>query len=626
MTVLSLPMTPNQRRWTASVIAMTPSRPPYPVDMPVTPLSTFADSVWEFPLDWIAVNNRARRELDFRSSATFADGTSSCLDAVRDAALVRQLKEATWASLHRREHFEGRRRSRIVKPGGAWEILRRLRRLFSGFRHLGCASLRDVTPVILVDALALLGTTGGELEKLAQSFQDLMTFSREGLIHGGLREARFEIAMPHASVEDATAPLGWQPFSDEEVASLIKTSNAYIDLADDIVCRLRALRADPRVHAEVLQWAVEKLPCGTRMVPHRLEAWLVSLVQVSAANLISFLGGLRVSELLSIRQGFVTVSDGAAVIELGRLTLEFTTHKTVASFHGERRMIVAHPRMADVARALQAVKDAADIPGDYLIVPLGQDLPGVTTSWNYELQRFCDVHELPIDISSHRWRKTVAAVAVRVLTGSTLHLKELFGHVGLGMTARYILASPFIREEIRDLTLDVYRKRGRSLLESLSALGGTGVGGVRGQDLEARFFALLGSDVTEVDLRLQLDDFVEDMLQQGMFVVPVMPGVMCTKPAAASGVCASSSGDRLADPARCSARCSYQVQESNRRDLVAWMIRRAAVKRGTWSRLEERYWAEQCRDQLVAWPDLRAELLDVTQGWPALGRALGGEG
>ena len=617
------PLSSDPRMWQV-LAGAGPALPPYVLDMPATPLSVFGQNIWEYPVEWLAVNNRDRRFLDFEAPATFSDGAKIGLDPRRDEVLIRQLKEATWASLHRRHVFDGRRRSQLIKPGGAHGVLRRLRRLMLAFRQVGCASLSNVTPTTLVDAFGLLGSSGGEFDEMVGAFQDLVTLSRAGLIDGGILDHRFEIVPPDTAVPDASAARGWQPIPDDKVAELIRASNLYIDLADEIAVQIRILREDPSRHEDVYAWARERLPCGTRLGSQGLLMTLTLVVHVSAANLVSFLGGLRVSELLSILTGFVAISNGETTIDLGRLTMEFTTTKTVLSFRGERRQIIAHPRIADIGRALLLLKESLDTTGDYLFVPPGEDLPYVTNRFNYVLQRFCRLHAIDIEMSSHRWRKTVAAISVRVLTGATLHLKELFGHVGLGMTARYILSSPFIREEIRDLTLDEYRKRGRTMLESLSAFGGPGLGGRRGLDMEASFSALMRSQVTEDDLGLQLDGFVEDMLRQGIFVVPVMPGVLCTKPATASGACSRSSGDSLADPARCSARCSYQVQESNRRDLVAWMVRRAASNRGMWSPLEEVYWAEQCRDQIVAWPVLNDALRDVIEDWPALKTASSG--
>jgi hypothetical protein len=239
--------------------------------------------------------------------------------------------------------------------------------------------------------------------------------------------------------------------------------------------------------------------------------------------------------------------------------------------------------------------------------------------WNYYLQRFCELHSLKISLTSHRWRDTVAAVAVRVLTGAAFYLKNIFGHSGLAMTARYMFASPFIRDEIADLLLDEYRRRGKTLLETLSAFGGPGLGGRQGKAWEAQFRKLsLDRDVTETDLRQTQDEFLDEMLKQGVFPVPVMPGVFCVKRTTARGECSRSSKDGLPDTGRCSATCPYQVQEAHRRENIIHMVRKFARTRKTRSSIEQRYWTSQICDQIVAWPELEEILNDVISEWPEL--------
>lgn len=612
--------TPSSRIWRATAGSEAPRKPPYPSEMWVTPLSQYGDNQWRFPDDWITVNNRSRLLLDFEREAVFADRTRHRLRQGEHDRLIEQLKEATWASIYRRDAFSALRKSKLVKPGGAHAILRPLRRLFVAFACLGRRDLHDVTVADLNEAFVRLAPPKDEFRNIAESFQDLVTLSRRELIVGGLRDIPFEIPPPAAGVPDQSAAVGWQPIPDDKISPLIALSGRYIDLAAEIASHIELVRKDPTQSRFVVQWARSYLPCGEKLPRNNIEQSLASLVHIAAANLLSFHAGLRISELMSVRSGFVSkISEEEAEIHCDRLKLEFTTYKTIVNTRGASKCVAAHPRLGEVAEALELIKKALAVPGEYLFVPFGEQLPYITNRFNYHLQRFCDLHDVQVDITSHMWRKTVAGLAVRVLTGAPVHLKELFGHAGLAMTARYILSSPFIREEIRDLTLDEYRKRGLTLLESLSAFGGPGLGGLQGQLLEDRFATMLReTDVTETDLQQKLDEFVDEMLRQGIFPVPVMPGVICLKPLLARGECSSSSGDRMADPSRCTARCSYQVQEAHRRELLEWTIGRVASGREHWSPLEEGYWAGQCRDQLLAWPDLAKELVSVIDGWPKL--------
>jgi hypothetical protein len=188
-----------------------------------------------------------------------------------------------------------------------------------------------------------------------------------------------------------------------------------------------------------------------------------------------------------------------------------------------------------------------------------------------------------------------------------------------------MLASPFVRTEIRDLMLDRYRQRGRTLLEGVAALGGEGLGGRYGRYLEERFERLIGdTDITELDLKKNVDQWVDEMLQAGIYPLPVMPGVMCMKPTHASGACARSSKDRAADAARCSPRCPFQVQEANRREVAIWTLRKMAAGWTAWSTLQQGFWALGAKSLVLAWPDVADELEDAIAKWPILKEVLYG--
>lgn len=615
--------------WQARTSSETPSSPPYSASMFVTPLSTFGDHCWRYPLGWASINNRNRLNLDFLSPAKPKGFPRTRLCPNEDGLLLLQFKEAVVAITSRRDVIaSARARMRYLSATGAHNAHSKLRRFFVALKLLGKTSLRQVTPNDLVNLSSMLATSDDGFASLSGCLQDLLLLSKHGLISDGLLPLSFELTAP-ATITDISDPSGWQPFQDEVVADLIRLSNAYLDLAPAIAEQIKRLDANEHsdeVRRAVTEWAAETLPCGSRISDKNnsfvyIADRLVGFVQCAAGNLLSFHTGMRISEQLSLRSGFAVKTESSDSVH--EALLDFTTFKMVNSIHGAERSMPCHPRLLAAQEALLLVKEACGTQGDYMFVPWGDNLPYITNAWNQVLRTFFRLHGLSIDVSSHRWRKTVAAIAARVLTGAALHLKELFGHESLAMTARYIMASPLIRDELRDLTLDEYRKRGRTLLESLVATGGEGVGGRFGIELEERVSKLISDiDITQDDIGQTLDGFVEEMLNRGIFLLPVMPGVMCAKPYTGRGECATSSGDRLADPARCSARCAYQVQEAHRKPLLLWMIKRVARSWQQWSPLEQRYWASQCRDQLTAWPDLVLEMQHEITAWPALQQAL----
>lgn len=622
---------PNPRLWIVAVAGGLPAAPPYNPSLAITPHSTYADHVWSFPVAWVPPNARPRCRLDFLAP-TSVEGRELKLCPVNDGNLLDQLKQLMVAYMFRRQTLaRTNTRAHFGRPTGYHAYLQSARRFFVMLKHFGLLSASELRPDTAIEMASLASTSDTGFDSFVLVLRDLIGLSRQGQIAGGVRDLEFSVPDRERLI-DTSAPIGLQPIPDEHLARLLELSLEYLHRSEEVARRLAQLRSEPARHrAEVLGWSRATLPAGPAIFDGlsaaHLERALAILVQVSAGNLFSFYAGLRASELLGARPGCVTAGGDGAYLNLdlipsGRLNFEFRVFKTASSPGGLVRTVPAHPRLLKAqAAAIQIREVLAPINEELFIDPATRGAY-VTGNWNSALQRFCDLHGIEHDLTSHQWRKAVSSVAVRVLTGSAMHLKEVLGHAGLPMTARYMLASPFIRAEIRDQTLDQYRRRGRTLLESITALGGGGLGGAYGKRLESSFADLIGNaDVTESDLGMRIDKWVNEMLSTGIFPIPVMPGVFCMKPADAVGLCASSSGDRLADPARCSAACAFQVQQSHRRALVQWTIKRVAARWTTWSPVEQEYWASQCRDQLVAWPELESELSIDIEGWPTL-RAL----
>jgi hypothetical protein len=616
----------NPRLWQIKAAHQAPAKPPYPATMAVTPLSVFSDAAWTYPLSWTSLNNRGRLTREHGAKVSLADGTRLGLDLDADAALVRQLKEACWAASHRRDLLEGQRTPSVPKPLTEAGIHANYRRLLVAFKKLGCTSLAQVGQAELDHAFHLIGPAPGQALTLAASFGSLVQFSKHGLITDGCRRFDLEFTKP-PTILDASTERGLQPLSDEDTCSIIRLSLAYVKLSSEIAGQIELLRTEPGTAAEVFEWARATLPCGAKLQQDHLRQTLTFLVQVAASNLIAFHLGLRISELMSILSGFALHGADETLVDIKRITIEFTRYKTVRNYMGKTTRLAVHPDILIAAEALEEVRKANACPGEHLLVPAGDSLPYVTNKWNYYLQKFCDIHSLGFSISSHSWRETVAAVAVRVLTGAAFYIKELFGHAGLAMTARYMFASPFIRDEIGSLLLDEYRRRGKTLMESMSVFGGAGLGGRQGKEWEARFRKLsLDRDVTEQDLSRTQDEFLDEMLRQGVFPIPVMPGVYCVTRTTARGDCARTSKDRMPDPGRCVGSCRFQVQEAHRRDNIVSTVRKFASSRKASSPMQQRFWASQIIDQLHAWPELEGMLQDVISEWPKLKEAIDKDG
>lgn len=602
--------------WQALAAAAGPSKPPYPAAMRTSPLSCFKDDVWEFPPSWTPVNARNRRIIRFLSPIPLKDGCRIGLLPSSDRVLINQFKEALWASMHRRSVLSTERKHQL-KVTGIHSLAADMRRIFVSLKVAGCSSLASLDNDQLGAALSSLTTTRSTYNDLIITFQIICDLSRHALIQNGLQNIdQFEITQLHSDLQDESGENGWQPIEDATASKLILSSLRYLPACEYICGVISKYIHKPfsKVKSSDLDGISSRIGIHD---PELTAASLISLAHIAAANLILFHLGLRASELTAVKSDFIRTSNDGCSLDVTRLT--FTQIKYAPNENGLSRDIRVHPLLLEVQDLLSSINRAAGIKSDYVFIHFRRKLPYLTNSLNAAFARFCVSHSVGSSVTSHQWRKTVAGITVRVLTGASLHLKELFNHSDLSAISHYTMASPFIREEIRDLSLDVYRKRGASLLESLTVFGGPGLGGKQGHQLEEQFSLIFsGLDVTEYDLSKTLDEFVDDMISQGIFPTVVMPGVLCMKAAHSRGACSSYSGDRLPDAERCTANCTYQVQESHRKETVSWLIQKCSRDRGRWSVMQERFWAAQCASQLNAWPQLRRDLAEFIENWPML--------
>jgi hypothetical protein len=608
-------------------MANLPDMPPYTPGIRVTPLSAFEDHVWAFPKHWVPVNVQRRSNLDFLTLSVFGEMKISLVPG-KDDKLIEQLKQLLIAYMFRRSALrEGRNRLGSGRPTGFFAYLQHARRLFCWLKFLRFSSLSEIRSEDFSEIISYATGTQRRFDTARLVLEDLISLSKRGLITDHFVDVQPALTQPN-SVRDTTAELGIQPIPDETVATLINLSLQYIRLAPVIAEKLAMLVNNPGRHRlAVLGWAQANLPCGSQLV-NRLtgDALMNALswsMQVSAGHLFCFYVGPRASELLSVSPWCVMPGKEGATLLTEHMSLEFETVKGVGYVGGAVRKIPAHPMLNDAADVADIVRSIFSPYSERLFVSPMTGETYNTNTWNYALQRFCDLHLIDYKISSHQWRKTVASICSRVLVGSAMHLKEVLGHKGLATLARYMLASPFIRAEIRDSMLDTYRKRGHTLLESLSIMGGQGLSGRGGQDLEARVRTLIADrDITQIDMKVQIDEWVEDMLAAGIHPLPVMPGVMCIKPQQATGACSRSSGDLAADVARCTPRCPFQVQQAHRHDLVMTTIRNIADKWMIWTDPQRQFWARSLRDLLKGWPQLPEDVQRKLDSLPTIRRMM----
>ena len=612
------------RLWRSEQAAKLPQCPPYSHDEAITPISKFSEHTWLFPACWIPVNARQRHRLEFLGVCKLPR-SKVALRPSQDGELISQLKELLVAVMFRRQALPGDiAKKRLGRPTGFYSALQKFRRLFNVVALLGRQSIGELTQDEVPALLELMGEA--QAREVAWLLRDVAALSRCGLIRNGLLED-LEIAPGHRPVTDTTKPRGWQPIGDEAVSDIIRSSIRYLELAPELLRVLASCREGPPDRRDVVDWARSELPCGPQLSQRTnataLASVLTGVLQVACGNLILFHVGMRISELMSMKLGCISMRDNQQTLDLHLMKLELVTAKNSRTLPGDPRFLAVHPRLGQVHDILVSLA-AISAPQSKFLFALFDGLPAKTNGWNYRLLSFCLLHASPVKVSSHMWRKTLASLIGRLLTGSALLLKEMLGHESLDMISHYLMASPFIRNELRELMLDNYRKSGRMLLESAAASGGPGLGGIAGKELSARFRRMVDdTDLSGSKFDRILEEWTEEMLTQGIMPVAVMPGVFCMKPLSVRGACSTSSGDRMADPARCTARCSHQVQQAHRHALVRWTVGEMCSKWREWSPMIQTFWAGQCRDQLIAWPELVSELRPQLKVWPELARIVG---
>ncbi|MNV48520.1 hypothetical protein D3C71_1404280 [compost metagenome] len=201
---------------------------------------------------------------------------------------------------------------------------------------------------------------------------------------------------------------------------------------------------------------------------------------------------------------------------------------------------------------------------------------------------------------------------VKVFTNPATEVGALVNHKSRRTSFGYAQSSPFVMQDFEEEYTRVIRSRFQTIFEGATFFGGPGLGGKQGLMLEQNLQDFFPRDLTERDLRMSVDEFIEDMLKQGVTPIVVRPGVFCVKGKNTAGLCSVSSGDSLPDTSKCTGRCSYQIQLDTAKETLLWEIEyidQRLSKPGA-SSLQISYWINQLVDQVAAWPDLKPILLE----------------
>lgn len=177
-------------------------------------------------------------------------------------------------------------------------------------------------------------------------------------------------------------------------------------------------------------------------------------------------------------------------------------------------------------------------------------------------------------LAPHRLRKTAGRLTTLSMEGAALILNTIFGHLSYDTTLRYMLASPFIQDEVTEAYPELLVKNLELLYRSRAKLGGGGgrklMSSIKEFELNAAA-ALLGHETG-----MSESEFIElalKLMEQGHMMLSVLgPGIYCLKPPLARGPCSDGLGDSGPNIGACQSKCQYNVQTEDRIPAVAKTI------------------------------------------------------
>lgn len=193
------------------------------------------------------------------------------------------------------------------------------------------------------------------------------------------------------------------------------------------------------------------------------------------------------------------------------------------------------------------------------------------------------------NLTTHRFRKTVARLAALALSGAPKILMDLFGHKSIEMTLHYILSDPDVQAEIKQVVEEVAIMRATDAIEDIDNYGGPAAKKIAGMLVQER--VRLGRDLGADDIR----QLAEILTLSGQSWALVRPGVICTKLPGSSGPCTKKVG--RPEPSRCRWGCDHRLEEAYLRDdidrSIAEAVRLYELEVADDNEMGQEFWAGQ---------------------------------
>lgn len=240
-------------------------------------------------------------------------------------------------------------------------------------------------------------------------------------------------------------------------------------------------------------------------------------------------------------------------------------------------------------------------------------------------------------LTSHRFRKTVARLAALAIDEAPAMLQRLFGHKDVAMTLHYILTDKGLAAEIQQVIKELRIMRARKAIESIVAheLGESstrssteqahsevdygGYGGKGLLRLKAAVLSHLNPTSDSKGMRNSVASFgAADVYElallltaNGTYFEVVRAGVICTKRKGELGPCSKHRGQP--ERSRCDTKCDYRLEEGWLRSDVDSCIEESLSH---YERAQDEtddllmtFWASSIAENVGRFPDLESKWL-----------------
>ncbi|QNG47079.1 site-specific integrase [Sphingobium yanoikuyae] len=295
---------------------------------------------------------------------------------------------------------------------------------------------------------------------------------------------------------------------------------------------------------------------------------LVSRHVDSILHILLLLSGGRQSEVQLMERG-VVLREGESGAELGVVTGR--TPKPSGSGKGDIRNWPVPLQVAGWLRNQAHLADALAPPGNN-----GLWWSMSTTHLNvaridphYRCANFAVRHGLAHlnegRAHPHRYRKSIARLALLSLTGAPAIVMKMFGHSDIMTTLNYLFADPLILDDMREMLGERRAEVALTVLEDLDRSAGAAANTVR--SARDQFFDELEVPNNERSQRVRMLQFITAKMLEGNIDIKILyPGILCIRTLEQSGLCISAGGQ--INPSKCQSRCRYRLELSLRIDEI----------------------------------------------------------